>query len=75
MRSWGVQVTWLGDADEYWTEVDADTIEDAARKVWEEWGPTGWTSAFIDGGGIGNWGRVDLDKELPNFTRGWVGKR
>ena len=65
MLRWNVDIYWFDD-DEYDTDVEADTIEDAARKVYEKWHPTGWTHALVSG--EGRWLGIDLDAEPFSFT-------
>lgn len=66
MKTWEARIIYDQD-DVYDTDIDAETIEDAARLVWDEWHPTGWHEAVITGDG--DWLSIDLDQDEPNFSR------
>jgi len=57
-KRWDVDLYWFDD-DEHDTDVEADTAEEAARKTYDEWHPTGWTHAVVGG--------IDVDLDAPDF--------
>jgi len=67
---WDVRVEWdcyFGDPDVHYTDIEADTIEQAAYSFWYEWHTTGWDSASISG--HGEWGWINLKEKDFNFER------
>lgn len=70
MADWDVRIEFdcmLGDPDVAYIEVEADTVEQAARVVWDEWHETGWDQASISG--RGDWLWINLDLPEFNFSR------
>lgn len=70
MRRFDVFIYWFDD-DEDQTDVEASDLDDAARRVWAAWSPTGWTQASIRDPESGAWVYLDLDAESFDaaFTR------
>lgn len=68
MTTWEVLVIYDQD-DTHHTDVDAETIEDAAHVIWDEWHPTGWREATVTGPGPDDWGWINLDADDFNFSR------
>ena len=59
-RRFDVYLDWFNGDDTEETDVDAETIDDAARRVWDEWHSTGWTSASVRSES-GEWRYLDLE--------------
>lgn len=66
MSFWRAHVVWF-DADAEDIEIEADSIEEAARKLYEEWAPTGWTEGAVYGPDYAI--SVDLEASEFNATR------
>ncbi len=63
MNVYDVSLDWFGDDSDV-VDVEAENIEDAAARVFAEWGPTGWTSATVSDG----YRRISIDLEAPQFN-------
>lgn len=46
MTRYEVSLDWFNEDPET-VEVEAETLDEAARKVWDEWHRTGWTDASV----------------------------
>lgn len=46
-KRYDVVLDWFDGDDSEQTDVEADTLDEAARRVWDEWAPTGWTLATL----------------------------
>lgn len=63
MRRFTVDLDWFDGDDSDQTEVEATDLDDAARKVWDHWAPTGWTGASLRDAGRS----ISLDLEARTF--------
>lgn len=63
MSTYVVSLEWFMGEDTERTDIEADDLDDAARKAYEHWSKTGWTAAGLSENGR----HISLDLEANTF--------
>jgi hypothetical protein len=66
MPRFDVELDWFNGDDSSSTDIEAADLESAARAVWDEWRPTGWSSASVHEKGR----YISLDLEAATYEAG-----
>lgn len=65
VRLFDVDLDWFDGMDFEQIDIEAESLESAAMKVWEKWRPTGWTHATVYDPESGLVVGVDLESDTP----------